>query len=160
MIETVWNIRGLNKPGRIKCLKEFILDNHLDFVGIQESKKESFPSDFLDSVNKKKVWNFVPASGTKEGILVGVKSHVIEVISWQSMFFAELVLKNIKETFSWRLIVVYGPAYDEQNLSFVGELHFVIGNWLGPTHMGGEFHLVRTQKEKQWDNQFLAGQCF
>jgi hypothetical protein len=87
MIETVWNIRGLNKPGRIKCLKEFILDNHLDFVGIQESKKESFPSDFLDSVNKNMVWNFVPASGTKEGILVGVKSHVIEVISWQKHVF-------------------------------------------------------------------------
>jgi hypothetical protein len=71
---------------------------------------------------------------------------LLKLLVGKSMFFfAELVLKNIKETFSW---------------SFVGELHFVIGNWLGPTHMGEEFHLVRTQKEKQWDNQFLAGQCF
>jgi hypothetical protein len=68
------NIRGMNKPGRAKCLKYFIIDNHLDFVGIQESKKETFPPNFLDFVNKNMVWNFVPANGTRGGILVGIKA--------------------------------------------------------------------------------------
>ena len=29
-----WNIRGLNKAGRLKCLSDFIINNRLDFVGI------------------------------------------------------------------------------------------------------------------------------
>jgi exonuclease III len=48
----LWNIRGLNKPSRARCLSDFISSNQLDFVGIQESKKESFPIHFLESVNK------------------------------------------------------------------------------------------------------------
>jgi hypothetical protein len=75
------NIRGLNKPDRASCLKDFISDNNLDFVGVQESKKENIRSLFLDSVSKDMVWNYVPAEGTKGGILVGVKSQIIEVTS-------------------------------------------------------------------------------
>jgi exonuclease III len=139
----------MNKPGRIKCLKDFIADNHLDFIGIQESKKETFPCSFLDSVNKNMVWNFVPADGTKGGILVGVKAQVIEVVSWQiHSFCAELILKNVKEELIWRLVVVYGPAYDELKLSFITELHSIMGNWLGPTLIGGDFNLVRSEKDK------------
>jgi hypothetical protein len=33
-----WNIRGLNKSGRRKCLTDFISQNKLNFVGIQEKK--------------------------------------------------------------------------------------------------------------------------
>jgi len=40
MIGAFWNIRGLNKIGRIECLKDFITTNKLDFIGIQESKKK------------------------------------------------------------------------------------------------------------------------
>jgi hypothetical protein len=29
-----WNIRGLNKSGRRKCLTDFISQNKLNFVGI------------------------------------------------------------------------------------------------------------------------------
>jgi exonuclease III len=43
----IWNIRGLNKDGRIKCLSDFINTNNLDFVGIQETKKVDFPINLL-----------------------------------------------------------------------------------------------------------------
>jgi hypothetical protein len=36
------NIRGLNKPGRNLSLGQLIRNNHLDFIGIQETKKEDF----------------------------------------------------------------------------------------------------------------------
>jgi exonuclease III len=35
----LWNIRGLNKYGRINYLVDFIKQNKLDFVGIQDTKK-------------------------------------------------------------------------------------------------------------------------
>jgi endonuclease/exonuclease/phosphatase (EEP) superfamily protein YafD len=44
--------------------------------------------------------------------------------------------------------VVYGPAYEELKLNFISELHSVIGGWPGPTLLGGDFNLVRSQKEK------------
>ena len=42
MIGAFLNIRGLNKTGRVRCLKDLISLNSLDFVGIQETKKNSF----------------------------------------------------------------------------------------------------------------------
>jgi exonuclease III len=40
MIGAVWNIRGLNKTGRISCVVDLISKYKLDFVGIQETKKK------------------------------------------------------------------------------------------------------------------------
>jgi hypothetical protein len=37
-----WNIRVLNKPGRNLALGQVIRENQLDFVGVQETKKEVF----------------------------------------------------------------------------------------------------------------------
>jgi exonuclease III len=42
-----WNIRGLNKVGRVNCLASFIIQNDLDFVGIQETKKAAFSNGLL-----------------------------------------------------------------------------------------------------------------
>jgi hypothetical protein len=79
--------------------------------------------------------------------VLGVK--LLKLLAGRNMIFcAELVLKNIKEVFTWRLVVVYGLAYDEQKLSFIAELHSVMGEWLGPTLLGGDFNLIRTLKEK------------
>jgi hypothetical protein len=42
MKEVFYNIRGLNKPGKNLSLSQLIRDNHLDFIGIQKTKKEDF----------------------------------------------------------------------------------------------------------------------
>jgi exonuclease III len=44
-----WNIRGLNKTKRMKCVGDLIKVNRLDFVALQETKKEVFTSKFLES---------------------------------------------------------------------------------------------------------------
>jgi exonuclease III len=81
MIGVVWNIRGLNKTSRLKCLADFIRNNNLDFVGIQETKKADLQNSFLEAVNKNMSWNFVPAKGTTRGILVGFKNSSHELIN-------------------------------------------------------------------------------
>jgi exonuclease III len=68
-----WNIRGMKKTGRNKCLGEFIRQNNLGIVGIQETKKEAFSAGSLESINKGMDLNYDPAKGTVGGILVGVK---------------------------------------------------------------------------------------
>jgi exonuclease III len=47
MIGAFWNIRGLNKSGRLSCLADFMKSNKLDFVGIQETKKADFAGSFF-----------------------------------------------------------------------------------------------------------------
>lgn len=34
-----WNIRGLNKRGKLQCITNFINDNKVDFVSFQETKR-------------------------------------------------------------------------------------------------------------------------
>jgi hypothetical protein len=50
MIGAFWNVRGLNKTGRLSCLSDFIKQYKLDFVGIIETKKASIDDSFLRAV--------------------------------------------------------------------------------------------------------------
>jgi exonuclease III len=38
MIGATWNVRGLNKRGKLQCITDFVVENKLDFVGFQETK--------------------------------------------------------------------------------------------------------------------------
>lgn len=48
MIGLLWNIRGLGLPGRIPILADKIRSNHVDFLGIMETKKAPSLVVFLD----------------------------------------------------------------------------------------------------------------
>ena len=82
MIGAFWNIRGLNKTGRYECLKDFINNNALDFVGIQETKKDSFHQSYFDGIRRNFSWNFLPARGTAGGVLVGINNIKYNILSW------------------------------------------------------------------------------
>jgi hypothetical protein len=146
---TFWNIRGLNKTGRINCLASFIRQNDLDFVGIQESKKASFSNGILESISKNMAWNFIPAKGTAGGILVGFRLSTMEIIAWQDFIFCGVaIVKNQSDGLTWRLVVVYGSPYEELKITFLEELELVMAKWQEPSLIGGDFNLVKSQREK------------
>jgi hypothetical protein len=64
-----WNIRGLNKPGRKLSLEQTIRDNHLDFIGVQKTKKNEFQGSFLRNLSGTSSfeWYFLPARGSAGG---------------------------------------------------------------------------------------------
>jgi len=67
----------------------------------------------------------------------------------EKLNFLLSVLLTCKRTgFSWKLIVVYGPAYEEQKQDFLDELDFVMNMWQGPILIGGDFNLVRFVSDK------------
>ena len=82
MIGAMWNVRGLNKSGRLDCIKDFIINNNLDFVGLQETKKANFRSSLLSYIGSNFSWNYLPATSTAGGILLGFKTSKFEVISF------------------------------------------------------------------------------
>lgn len=150
MIDASWNIRGLNKTGRMKCIADFIRMNNLDFVGFQETKKkEVFCDNFLISAGKDFTWNFIPVRGTTGGILVGFKDSSFEIVIWKYLEYSAIAtVKNNVDNFIWRLIVVYGSPYDETKMEFIDEIHKVMSDWQGPTVIGGDFNLVKEEIEK------------
>jgi hypothetical protein len=74
----------------------------------------------------------------------------LELLGWQDFkYCVVLIVRNNSDRFTMRLIVVYGSPYEETKLEFIDELHLIMGNWEGATLVGGDFNLVRTQKEKK-----------
>jgi hypothetical protein len=47
---------------------------------------------------------------------------------------------------------VYGSPYEESKVEFIDELHLIMGLLGGSTLLGGDFNLVRRQKEKNNDS--------
>jgi hypothetical protein len=152
MIDAFWNIRSLNKAGRLHCLADFVKSYNLDFIGVLETKKSEILDSFLDVAGKGFSWSFVPAKGTTRGILVGLKSVCFCLLRWQEFQFAGVALvKNNSYDFIWRIVVIYGSPYEELKVEFIEELHLIMSMWSGPTLLGGDFNLVRNQKEKSND---------
>lgn len=69
-----WNIRGMGKLGRVPALVSRLRENHVDFAGIVETKKESFTPGFLRALtgNTPFRWCHQPARGSGRGILLSV----------------------------------------------------------------------------------------
>ena len=154
MIGAFWNIRSLNKTGKLECLRDFINTHKLDFIGIQETKKkESFRHSFFTALGVPFVWNFLPACGTAGGILVGFRDSKFNILRWDiKQFCISAYIQNTCDNFSWRLVTVYGSAYKEGKQEFIDELHEVMNDWDGPTLIGGDFNLVRHISEKNNGN--------
>lgn len=150
-----WNIRGLGRPGRIPALVNNIRSNHVDFVGIIETKKNSFSPGLLKSLvgNIPFSWHFLPANRTAGGILVGLNSDIFNVTVGELLKFSiSLMLQEKKTGFSWKLVVVYGSPYEEGKQEFIDELHTIMQSWRGPMMLGGDFNLIRSSSDKNNSN--------
>jgi hypothetical protein len=94
-------------------------------------------------------WHVVPIKGTSGGILVGLKESTFSLLSCQNFEFGTTIMvKNNVDDFVSRLVVIYGSPYDEKKMEFLEELHLIMAGWQGPTILGGDFNIVRSQKEK------------
>jgi hypothetical protein len=54
-----------------------------------------------------------------------------------SLLFSFLCSAGKALNFSWKLLVVYGPAYEDRKIEFIDELHPVVSGWQGPILIGG-----------------------
>lgn len=140
MIGLLWNIRGLGVIGRVPAIVSRMKENHMDFVGVMETKKENFTPGFLRSLtgNIPFSWHYQPANRTAGGILIGANSDLFVVTVGQLLDFSISVMLMDKKTgFSWKLIVVYGSPYEDGKQNFIDELHGLTACWQGPTLIGG-----------------------
>jgi exonuclease III len=77
----IWNISGLNEPGRKLCLEKLFRDQKVDFVGIQATKMSDFSPWFLKNLScpTSFMWHFLTEKKIAGGILVGVRDEKFSV---------------------------------------------------------------------------------
>jgi hypothetical protein len=114
-----WNIRGLNTPDRNLYLGNLIRSHRIDFIRVQETKKYSFHPSFLKNLTTPATfkWDLLPTNGTARGILLGVGEDTMDMVNIKLHTFAIFYILNEKnQNFSWTLLVVYGPAYEDRKV--------------------------------------------
>lgn len=76
-----WNVRGLGKAYRRNWVRDHIMGEDLELVGIQETIKESFSDKELKEMagNKNFSWFWVPARGHSGGLLSGIQNDGLSV---------------------------------------------------------------------------------
>ncbi|KAM3294016.1 hypothetical protein ACQJBY_037110 [Aegilops geniculata] len=151
-----WNIRGFGHDGRRHQLVEYIRDEHIDIIAIQETMRTEFCLPELDGLSSHLfAWHWLPSSrnnGHSGGILLGVKDATFEVGGMdRGEFFVSMEIFERALNFKWEVIIVYGPADHSRSPTFLAELQRKIAASALPVVVGGNFNLIRSPDEKNND---------
>ena len=151
MIGIFLNIRELNSPHKVDKLKELIRANNSDFICISETKKVDFSILQIEAFDPKSNfhWKWLPAINTTGGVLLGCKLDTFDIIQCDlHNYCISCLIRNKQDSSVWRLISVYGSAYDQYKMDFINELHSILAGGGGPTLVSGDFNLIREASEK------------
>jgi hypothetical protein len=145
------NSRGLRDLVKHLHIAQCINDHNLDFIGISETNRRDFPQSLLNHLSGDIdfEWTPWPPRGRSGGILLGVRTNIIEVLaSLGGDYHIKLYIHNRVDNFIWNLVAVYGAAQDEFKDNFLRELVNLEKDNLYPILIGGDFNLLRFCHEK------------
>ena len=121
----MWNVRGLGKSARRRQIREYILRERIDIVGLQETVKQEFSSQLLQEIcgGLTFFWQWLPAKGRSGGILLGVKVDSLEMEDCSmGDFHIQMSVRDRLSNFRWVVVSVYGPAQHNKSRDFIDEL--------------------------------------
>jgi exonuclease III len=144
------NVRGLGLPEKRRMLRDFINSNNIDILCLQETKKDSYTSQFLNSISRNfDTWNLIPAIGSAGGLLFGFNSALFNSISWHiGSYSITVFVENKFDKMKWACTSVYGPVDHSKKNNFWNELTNLGLSWHGPWVIGGDFNAIRNRREK------------
>ena len=138
-----WNVKGVNNPEKRKVIKQFIRDQRVDLVCLQETKVQNMTLRMARSLGAGRFsdWVSVDASGSAGGILLLWDKRILEVSETVCRIFtASCSFRNVEDSFQWIFIGVYGPVLANLKEDLWEELGSVRGLWAGPCSIGGDFN--------------------
>jgi hypothetical protein len=95
------------------------------------------------------IWKWCPAKGHSEGLLLGVKMETFEIEKVESAnFFLGCLVRNRLTNYRFWFLDIYGLAHHDLSEDFIQELSSFYDNELLPILMGGDFNLIRNNKER------------
>jgi hypothetical protein len=146
-----WNSRGTGEESKNIYIRQNIRDQKLDFVGIQETVRQEYPTKFLKEISGgfEFHWDGIPSRGRSGGILVGVNKETYDVVDKQKgVYFVRFLIASKLDNFTWNLVVVYGDAQQDGKAKFLVELVNVIRSSAYPIWIAGDFNMTRKNSEK------------
>ncbi|KAI4973378.1 hypothetical protein ZWY2020_035639 [Hordeum vulgare] len=146
-------MHGFGQDGQRRQLNEYIRDERIDIVVIQEIMRMDFSLQELEQLSAHLfAWHWLPSSGTaghSGGILLGVKDATFDIgsMDWgESSLSMEIYERAIN--FKWEIVVVYGPDDHHCSTAFLKELHSNISSATLPLVVGGDFNLICCVEDK------------
>lgn len=138
------------KSKRKYLLKEYLVDNKIDILGIQEIKYKKFSERTLNFLSHSiSTWYFKPSIGNFGGMLVGVNIDIFSILDKKNLRFYYIHLKNKNDNFSWFFTVVYEPVLSSQKSSFLVELKFIHTFCDKARLVCGDFNMIRRRDERR-----------
>jgi exonuclease III len=147
----IWNLRGLNNPARRNSIFLFLSAFNLSMVCVQESKLQVVDSCIIFQTFGSAFdgFDFIPADGTKGGIIVAWKSNMLRVNTLHKGEFSITVeITSLKDARTWAMTTVYGPQEDGDKVRFLHELTHIGANMQLPWIVSGDFNLVWDASDK------------
>lgn len=147
-----WNVRGLNNPARRQVVRNLASQTRSTVVCLQETKLahvdrplvlELLGSAFADS------FCFLPAIGTRGGIILAFSSDFFSILSSSST--ANTISASVSmraSVASWSISVVYGPQADSDKFNFISELRSLKASMLPSWVILGDFNLICRANDK------------
>ena len=145
-----WNVRGLGKPYRRSLVRKHVCTDNLEVVALQETIKQNFEDWEIKELagNQVFAWLWSPSKGHSGGMMIGVNLEKLEVEDCiYENFFMGVLIRNRITNYRFWVINVYGPAQHNLSKDFLPDLSSC-DNLRLPMMMGGDFNLIRNNKER------------
>ena len=159
-----WNVRGVNNTEKRKVIKQFIRDQRVDLVCLQETKVQNMNLRMARSLGAGRFsdWVSVDASGSAGGILLMWDKRILEVSETvYGIFTASCSFRNVEDGFQWIFTGVYGLVLANLKEDMWEELGSVRGLWAGPWCIGGDFNASISPSESNRGGRITqAMRCF
>jgi hypothetical protein len=151
----LWNSNGFKDPKKHRFISKLTKEQNLSFIGISETGRRSFTSPFLKNLcaGREFIWHVMEPRGRSGGILLGVDLEVFDIGAIdEGDFYIKFHLCNKGDNFKWALVVVYGPAQEDQKANFLAEMVNMCSREALPILIGGDFNILRRPDEKNKPN--------
>lgn len=146
----VWNVHGLNAAAHRDAVRELVGAKRPYFVSLQETKL-SVISDFdvMQILGPGYDYSYLPAEGTRGGILVAWKASIWSVTHIRPRTYSiSARVRLIADDSEMWLMMVYGPSRDADKPAFLAELRELRGVRSGPWLLNGDFNLIYRAQDK------------
>ena len=145
-----WNVRRVNNLEKKKVIKQFIRDQRVYLVCLQETKVQDMTLRMARSLGARRFtdWGIVDASRSTGGILLFWDKRNVEVIETVSgVFSVSCLFRNVEDDFQWIFTSVYGPVLANLKEYLWEELGLEKGLWSGLWCIGGDFNATISPSE-------------
>ncbi|RVX11941.1 hypothetical protein CK203_009552 [Vitis vinifera] len=146
-----WNVRGVNDSSKRKIIKNYIRNQRVDLMCIQETKIQEMSEGIVRSLGTGRFidWRALNAEGAAGGILICWDKRVLDILDWEKGHFTlSCRFKTIENGATWVFTGVYGPFTKVEREGTWEEFGATRGLWDDPWCLGGDFNITLFQQER------------